>query len=182
MTRAWQKPALWIAGVALALYVAFGIYRAGQNELPPPGADTRIVFKGGSVSGRRITTRSWTADYDKIVSNADQTVLDVEGIRNAVVFKKGHPYIRLRAAHMMVNTVTHDFTVAGPLHAETIVANPARSFDTTSAAWNDARQELTLDKPVVVRTAGAEPLRIARAVFDVRTGLLDVRGLSGPIK
>jgi len=173
---------LWPALAAFIAYVAFGIYRAGENELPPPGANTQIVFKGGTISGRRISTRSWSADYDRIVSNADQTLLDVDGVHDGVVFKKGKPYIRLRAAHMAVNTITHDFTISGPLHAETIAAHPTRSFDTTSAAWNNARQELTLDKRVVIHTAGGEPVAIASAVFNVKTGILDVHGLTGPIR
>ncbi len=173
---------LWLVGIAFAAYVGVGIYRAGENELPPPNVNTQIVFKGGAIAGRRITTRSWSAEYDRIVSNADQTLLDVYGIHNGIVFKKGRPYIRVRAAHMVVNTTTHDFTMSGPLHAQTIGTHPPRSFDTTSAVWNDARQELTLDKPVVFHTAGGDPLTIARAVFDVRTGMLDVRGLAGPIR
>ncbi|MDQ2909112.1 MAG: hypothetical protein M3R44_07170 [Candidatus Eremiobacteraeota bacterium] len=173
---------LWLAGFAFAAYVAIGIYRAGENELPPPSADTRIVFKGGAITGRRIATRSWSADYDRIVSNADQTLLNVEGIHNGIVFKKGRPYIRIRAARMVVNTTTHDFTMSGALHAQTIGTHPPRSFDTTSAIWNDARQELTLDKPVVFHSGAGDPLTIARAVFDVKTGVLDVHGLSGPIR
>ncbi|MBC5800158.1 MAG: hypothetical protein GIX03_00410 [Candidatus Eremiobacteraeota bacterium] len=181
MSRRW-KGVLWAAAAAFIAYVAVGIYRAGQNELRPPNANAQIVFKGGAISGRRITTRSWSADYDRIVSNADQTLLNVDGVHNGIVYKKGRPYIRLRAAHMAVNTITHDFTVSGSLHAETTAAQPARSFDTTSAMWNDARQELTLDKRVVIHTAGGEPLTIASAVFDVKTGLLDVHGLRGPIR
>jgi len=182
MIRGRFKGVLWLAAASFIVYVAVGIYRAGQDEVPPPNANAQIVFKGGAISGRRIATRSWSADYDRIVSNADQSILNVDGVHNGIVYKKGRPYIRLRAAHMAVNTITHDFTVSGPLHAETIIAQPARSFDTTSAVWNDARQELTLDKRVVIHTEGGEPLTIASAVFDVKTGVLDVRGLSGPIR
>ncbi len=83
---------------------------------------------------------------------------------------------------MIVNMATHDFTISGALHAQTIGAKPARSFDTTSAIWNDGQQKLTLDKPVIIHTGDSDPLKIASGEFDVKTGVLDIRGLSGPIR
>lgn len=150
--------------------VGFGIYRAGDHELPAPNNATDIVFHGGTATGRRIRTKSWSANYDRIVSNADQTMLVVDGVHDGIIDKKGKPYLRVRAQHITVNTISHDLEITGPLHVETIDANPARTFDTDSASWNDGLQILTLNKRVVVHTQRAKPLVFSSATLDVKTG------------
>jgi len=172
---------VWLAACALLVIGAVGVYRAGLNEVRPPPAIPGIVFHGGLAHGQRLKTRSWSVEYDRAVSNADQTVFDLEHVRNGTIFRKGKPYLRVRAAHMSVNTLSHDFNVAGPLHIETIGAPTHRSFDTTSAVWNDAVQRLTLARPIVVHTSGEEPLSVGSLVFNVKTGDVEVRRISGPI-
>jgi hypothetical protein len=89
-----------VAGVALLGYVGYGIYAAGLDERPPPPTSTSIVFKNGTATGHRIVSRSWSADYDNIQSNSDQTVLELDNVRNGIIYKKGKPYLRVRADHM----------------------------------------------------------------------------------
>ena len=177
-----MKRAIWLAVLVVVTALGIGIYRAGLDELPPPSNDSQIVFHGGKVYGRRITTNSWSADYDRIVSNGDQTILNVDGVRHGLIYKKGKPFLRVRAEHMTVNTLSHDFTINGPMEAQTIGRHPKRSFETTSAVWSDASQQLTLDQRVVVRTPGQAPLRFASARLNVRTGELDIRSLDGPVR
>jgi hypothetical protein len=101
------KKKLVLATLAAVLVaVTIGIYRAGDHELPAPSTNADIVFHGGSASGRRITTKSWSANYDRIVSNADQTMLVVDGVHDGVIDKKGKPYLRVRAQHVTVNTIS----------------------------------------------------------------------------
>jgi hypothetical protein len=168
-----------IAGLAIAAFLAWGIHRAGLGETPTPPNSTDIVFHQGIAHGERIKTRSWTADYDRVVSNADQTVLELENVRNGVIFRSGKPYLRVRAAHMSVNTLTRDFTVTGPLHVETIGASPARSFDTTSARWSDAEQRLELDKRVSIESGASAPLIVGSLTVDVKTGLIEMHDVAG---
>jgi lipopolysaccharide export system protein LptC len=168
--------------VALVAFVIWGIYRAGLGETPPPPSSTDIIFHNGFANGERIKTRSWTADYDRIVSNADQTVLDLDNVRNGTIFKKGKPYLRVRAAHMTVNTVTRDFSVTGALHVETVDAKPARSFDTTSADWSDSLQRLNLTKKVAIHTGAAAPLMVGSLVVNVKTGQIEMHDVSGPVR
>ena len=177
-----MKVAAWAAAIVVAIFLGVGIYRAGLDEVPPPSKDAQIVFHGGKAYGRRISTRSWSADYDRIVSNADQTILSVDGVRHGVIYKKGRPYLRVRAEHMTVNTVSHDFSVSGYMKAQTVAPAQKRTFETTSAVWSDSAQLLTLDHRVVIRTAGQRPLSLASARFNVRTGDLDVRAIDGPIR
>jgi hypothetical protein len=162
------------AVTAFLVFVVWGIYRAGQNETPPPPTSTDIVFHDGFANGERIKTRSWTAKYDRIISNADQTVLDLDNVHDGTIYKKGKPYLRVRAAHMTVNTITRDFSVTGPLHVETIGAKPARSFDTTAADWSDAQQRLSITKRA--------PLMVGGLVFDVKSGQIDMTDVSGPVR
>ena len=171
-----------IAGLVLAAILGWGIYRAGLNETPPPATTTDIVFNQGVAHGERISTRSWSADYDRIVSNADQTILDLDNVRNGTIYKKGKPYLHVRAAHMTVNTVTRDFTVTGPLHVETVSAVPKRSFDTTQARWSDGIQRLELGRRVSIDSGAGAPLIVGSLTFNVKTGAIEMHDVAGPIR
>lgn len=169
--------------VALGVaYAGYGVYRAGLNESPPPPTNQQIVFRNGIANGQRITTKSWTADYDRIVSNADQTVLELDGVRNGVIFRAGKPYLRVTATHLSVNTISHDFSATGPIYAETLSSRPPRSFDTTSAIWNDGTQTLSLSQHVTIRTGAAHPLEVGSLTLVVKTGQLEMRDVAGPIR
>jgi hypothetical protein len=170
------------AGLAILAFFCWGIYRAGLGETPPPASSSDIVFNQGKANGERITTRSWTAQYDKLVSNADQSVLDLDNVRNGTIFKAGKPYLHVRAEHMTVNTLTRDFAVTGRLHVETVGSKPARSFDTTSAHWSDGLQILELDNRVTIETGAEAPLSVGRLTLNVKTGAVEMHGVSGPIR
>ena len=165
-----------------AAYFTYGVYRAGLNETPPPPSSQQIVFRHGRANGQRITTKSWTADYDRVVSNADQTALELDGVRNGTIFRGGKPYLHVRAAHLSVNTVSRDFTASGPIHAETVASTPQRSFDTTSAEWNDAAQRLTMAQHVTIHSGAAHPLEVGSLTFSVKTGDLELHNIAGPIR
>lgn len=174
--------ALWVAVLGIAAYVGIGIYLAGRNELPSPPANPAVVFHQGVANGRRIQFPSWSADYDRIVTNADQTVLNVDGVHDGIIYRKGKPYLRVRAAHFTVNTVTHDFSAIGPIDAQTIGSKPQRSFQTTSAVWSDAAQQLTMAQPVRIDTGAEAPLKVGSLTLNVRTGEVTVHKIAGPIR
>jgi len=174
------------AGIALlaagAAYVGYGVYRAGIDETPPPARSQQIVFHEGRANGQRIETKSWTADYDRVVSNGDQTVLEMDGVRNGIIYRKGKPYLRVRAAHLTVNTISRDFTAQGPIHVETVASNPRRSFDTISATWNEASEQLTMDEHVTIGTGAPHPLEVSSLSLNVKTGKVELTGVSGPVR
>jgi len=176
------KRTLAILAAAAVAFFVLGVYRAGLNETPPPPSNLQIVFHNGRANGQRITTRSWTADYDRVVSNADQTVLEMDGVHNGTIFRAGKPYIYVRATHLSVNTISRDFTASGPVHAETVASHPRRSFDTTSADWNDAAQLLTMSQHVTIHTGAARPLEVGSLTFSVKTGNVELRDVAGPIR
>jgi len=175
------RPLLGFSALALIAFLIFGIYRAGLNELPAPPATTDIIFHHGVVTGHRITTKSWTAEYERIVGNADQTVLDLYNVTNGTIFKAGKPYMHIRAAELTANTITRDFTATGPLHAE-MASGPRRSFDTTSAIWNDGLQQLTLAHHVLIYSGSRYPLSVGSLTFDVKKGDVELRGVKGQIR
>ena len=177
-----MKAVLWIVAALVLVVVGVGIDRAGEHELPPPGDRSQIVFSGGSASGRRITMKSWSANYKRIVSNADQSMLEVDGVSNAVIDQKGRPFLRVDARHVSINMTSHDMQITGPLHAETIGRVPARSFDTQAANWNDGQQLLTLPTRVVVRTQGSGPLVFSSGTLNVKTGDFVVNDVAGTFR
>ncbi|MGP6158436.1 MAG: hypothetical protein ACLPYS_13185 [Vulcanimicrobiaceae bacterium] len=168
--------------LAVVAFLAFGIYRAGLNEMPPPPSTPEVLFHRGVANGQRVESKSWSADYDKIVANQDQTMLEVDGIHHGLIYRKGKPYLRVRATHMSINTVSHDFTATGPVHVETVDHKPERAFDMSSAVWNDATQELTLSGNIRVSTGAARPLRVDQLNFNIRTGDLELVHVSGPVR
>jgi hypothetical protein len=174
---------LRLAGVLAGLaFLAVGIYRAGLNELPPPLSSPDALFHRGHASGERIASKSWSADYDNVVANQDQTILEVDGVHRGIIYRRGKPYLRVRATHMTINTLSHDFTATGPLHVETVARHPQRTFDMNAAAWNDARQLLTCYDHVRISTGANAPLTVERLTFNVRTGNLDLHHVAGPIR
>jgi hypothetical protein len=168
--------------VAVVAFLAVGVYRAGLNELPPPTTSPEVLFQRGVANGERVESKSWSARYDKIVANEDQTILDADGVHNGVIYRKGHPYLYVRAKHMTINTVSHDFTANGPVHVETAARRPRRAFDMNSAVWNDALQVLTLSGDIRVTTGAPRPLLVDRLIFNVRTGSLELVHVSGPVR
>lgn len=177
-----MKRPIAIAAGALAAYLAYGIWNAGRDDRPPPPSNANITLEGGRAHGQRLKFRSWSADYDRIVSNADQTVLDITGVHDGTIFRHGKPYLHVRAHHMTVNTLSRDFTADGPVHAETIDGVPPRSFDTTSATWSDVAQKLTLAHRVVIRTGADAPLAVGSLTLDVKTGRVAVDDVDGAVR
>lgn len=177
-----MKRILWICAAALVLFLGIGIYDAGKNEVAPPPANTQIVFKRGLADGHRLRFKSWSARYDRIVSNADQTILDLDGIRDGVIYKKGKPYLHVRAAHMTVNTLTRDFTARGPFHVESVGSKPRRSFDTDDATWNDAAQTMTFARRIVIHSGNDDPLAVGSLTLNVRSGNIALRDVTGPVR
>jgi hypothetical protein len=180
-TRSALKPLAWTGGILLAIYLVAGVYLAGQHESLAPPPNSPVVFTGGKALGQKLTGRSWTADFDRIVSNADQTVLHLDGVRHAVIFKDGKPYLRVRAEHMTVNTLTHDFVATGPIHIEMADSGPKRTFETDQASWTDASQVLNLPHQSEVGTGAELPLLVGSIRVDVKSGDIELHRVGGAV-
>jgi len=177
--RARLIPYAYTLGTALAFFLLAGTLLAGRNETALPASNQSVFFKTGTAIGQRLNGRSWTADYKEIVTNSDQTMLDLFDVQHAIIYRKGKPYLTLRAERMTVNTLTRDFSAVGKLHVETIDAKPRRAFDTSHASWNDLTQTLILPDKAIIDTGAQLPLRVGSATYDVKTGQIELRSVAG---
>jgi hypothetical protein len=180
--RSRLMPYVYTLATAFAIFVIVGTYLAGRMDLPLPPSNPQVLFKHGTALGQRLTGRSWTADYQEIITNSDQTVMDLIDVRHAVIYKKGKPYLSLRCKRMTVNTLTRDFNATGALHVETISAKPRRAFDTSHATWNDLTQTLILPDKAVFDTGAPLPLLVGSATYDVKTGQIELRSVAGGLR
>lgn len=177
------KRGLYIVGAVAFLGTAFGIYDAGRHDIAAPPNDTNITAPhGGDAVGERIDARSWKLRYDRMVSNADQSVVDLYGVHDATIYQKGKPYLRLRADHLTINTITRDFTALGPLRVVTLTSKPERSFTTDSATWSDATQKLSFIHTTTIQSGASAPMIVGSMVLNVKTGDVDATDARGEIR
>jgi hypothetical protein len=173
---------LYLAAFGIGAWLVAGVYLAGRDEQSAPPNNIPAIFQGGAAAGQRIDSRSWSASYDKMVANADQTQLELDGVHDGIIYKKGKPYLLVRARHMTVNTITHDFSARGPIHVETASGNPKREFDSTAADWSDSTQKLSLPEPIEIRSGAKEPLFVGSLEFNVRTGEIELHYIRGAVR
>jgi hypothetical protein len=173
----------WIVGIAIGLfaYAGIGIYMAGRDDVTPPTSTVPVVVGRGNAHGERIKSHSWALDYDKITTSMDQTFVTIDGIHDGVVYKKGKPYLYVKAAHASVNMITKDFSLSGPVRVDSANKEKPRTFTTTSAVWTEAAQRLDLSQPIVVTSPGAT-LHVARLSLDVRSGNLHIESIDGSLR
>jgi hypothetical protein len=177
------KLLLAAAGALLLGYVCAGIYVAGLDTSGPPANTSAVTFKGGNALGQRITGKSWTARYGKIVTNPDQTIVDVDDVTQGIIFKNGKPYLHVQAKHMTINTLTHDFAASGSIQIETAESSSLhRTFVTDTATWSDATQRLVLPHKCVIETGAELPLTVGSLNLDVRTGQVEVHDVAGGMR
>ena len=172
---------IWGGATAALAFVALQVYLAGRNDVPPPQTTAPVVLNRGMARGERVTSHSWSIDYDKITTSADQTFITADGVRDGIIFKSGKPYLRVRAKHVTVNMVTHDFVATGPVHIESYNKKNFHAFDTTSATWTEASQRLDLSEPIVVTSPGTS-LHVQQLSLDVRTGALHIGQTHGSFR
>ena len=94
-----------------------------------------------TIANNRITTKSWSFDYDHAQLSPDASTGTVEGVRHGIVFKKGKPDLKISAEKITLDTQSLDFTAIGKVHVEKIDDSQHRSFDTDLVTWtNNARR------------------------------------------
>ena len=176
-----KLPAL-IAGGALVAYLGYGIWAAGREDLILPQSNGPVLFKQGSAIGQRLEGRSWSVDYERISTSSDQVSLDLYGVKHGIIFRDGKPYLGVTAKRLTINTVTRDFNASGKLHIETLGKKPVRTFDTEAANWSDSQRTLTIPDRAKIGTGASLPLLVGSAVFNVRTGELEMHQVAGAVR
>jgi hypothetical protein len=175
----WKRIAL-LAGIALTIYVVVEIVLAGEGVAPIPPSSVPISLHGGHVMTNRITTKSWSFDYDKAQLAPDGLSGSVDGVRNGIVFKKGKPYLRVSAKHVQLDIQNLDFTAIGKVHIEMIGDPTHRSFDTDLVTWTNNAKLLHMDHPAYVHS-GDQTLRIDGITVDFDANTVHFGKLNGGI-
>ena len=137
-------------------------------------------MKGGQITSHRITTRSWSFDYDSAQLSPDGMNGSVEGIHDGVVFKKGKPYLRISAQRITLDMNSLDFTAVGKVHVELIHDKAHRSFDTDLVTWTNDAKLLHMDHPAYVHT-GNQTLRIDGITVDFDANTFHIGKMGGGV-
>jgi hypothetical protein len=171
------------AGAALAVlgfltWVGVGIYRAGGDVPPPVGApETRLT--AGHAEGRKIDgLPSWSLDYDRVVASADTTIATLYNVRNGQLYKHGKPFMKMAAKQVVVNTLSNDFVVTGPMELTENDGQHARRLTSDAANYSGALQTLILSHPAKIVSDGAR-VTVATATVNFKSGDMSFGPLVG---
>jgi hypothetical protein len=165
-----------IATVGLLLGLVYALWSAGEESLPPP-TQTQIM-KTGEAQGRRAQYASWQFTYDSATTLQDGATQEIDGIHDGVYLKSGKPFIRMHAQRAIYNSLTHDFTVNGPVHFDIDDHGKTRTFDADYAIWTDANQTLRIPGTATVGS-GKERLRVTDITVDLSKGQYTIGKIQG---
>lgn len=178
--RRWNWKAIGIvAGVALAIYVIVGVYRAGLHEQVLPSALQPMHLQNGTVINHKLSLKNWTFEYDDASVSADGNLATITGVHDGTYYRKGKPYLKLDAANLTLNRSTLDFTATGRVHVRRI-GKADESFDTDSVVWTNATKLLVLDHPAYFRTNG-QTLTVLHVTLDTKTNELKIGQITGSV-
>ena len=176
----WRR--IWTgAGIACGIYVVVMILLAGNGAPPPPPSSISMNLRGGHVVTNRITTKSWTFDYDKAQLSPDGLTGSVDGVRDGIVFRKGKPYLRVSAQHVQLDLQSLDFTAIGKVHVERIGDPQKRSFDTDLVTWTNNAKMLHMDHPAYVHS-GNQTLKIQGITVDFDANTIHFGKIGGGVQ
>ncbi len=130
--------------VAFLTWVGFGVLHAG-GDVPAPRLAPETKLSLGHAEGRRIDGKpSWSLDYDTLVTSADTTIATLENVRHGTLYKRGRPFMQMKAQHVVINTLSNDFTVTGPLELTQSDGKHHRRLTSNTADYSGVMQTLTL--------------------------------------
>ncbi len=163
------RGAIGLCAAALLLWVAVGIYRAG-SDVPPPSPQLETKLTAGHAEGRRVDGKpSWSLDYDRVIATPDTTIATLENVRHGQLYRRGKPFMRMKADHVVINTLSNDFIVTGPLELIQDDKQHHRTLVSDAANYSGILQTLTLMHPADIVSDGAK-LKVANVTVDFRSG------------
>jgi hypothetical protein len=175
--NAWRACAAG-AGIGVLTWVGFGIYHAG-GDVPPPPATPETKLTAGHAEGRRVDGEpSWSLDYDHVTASPDTTVATLENVRHGELYKHGRPFMKMVAKHVVVNTLSNDFVVTGPLELTENDGRHRRRLTSDAADYSGASQTLTLSHPAKISSDDVKAT-VASATVDFVSGDMSFGPLVG---
>jgi hypothetical protein len=178
--RLWKRAGIG-AGALFAIWVVVEIILAGGGTVPPPPSSVSMNLRGGHVTTNRISTKSWSFDYEHAQLSPDGLTGSVDGVRNGIVYRKGKPYLRISAAHVQLDIESLDFTAIGKVEVERIDDPQHRTFDTDLVTWTNNAKLLHMDHPVYVHS-GDQTLRIDGLTVDFDANTMHFGKISGGVE
>jgi hypothetical protein len=164
--------------IGLLIWVGVGIYRAG-GDVPPPSTSQETKLTAGHAEGRRIDGKpSWSLDYDRIVASADTTMATLYNVRHGTIYKRGKPFMKILAKQVVVNTLSNDFVVTGPMQLTEIDGRHDRRLTSDAANYSSALETLILSHPAKISSDGAR-VTVATATVNFRSGDMNFGPLVG---
>jgi hypothetical protein len=126
------------------------------------------TLTSGHAEGRRIDGKpSWSLDYDRMTTTPDTSTATLENVRHGELYRHGQPFMRMTAKHVIVNTLSNDFTVTGGLELTENDGKHKRRITSSSAVYAGALQTLSLHAPAHIAADGARvTVRSAEVNFE----------------
>jgi lipopolysaccharide export system protein LptC len=163
------RPLVAVAVLAFLAWIGYEIGRAG-NDVTVPRTATNDVLMHGTIHGKRIDQRAWSLDFDTATMSADGTTARIEHVRDGRIHRPGKPDVTMTADGVVVNRISNDFTVTGPVtFVEPEPDGRIRRFTTVGAHYAGATRELQLDHTATI-TEGTTKATFASAKVNFRTG------------
>jgi hypothetical protein len=172
------RPFVVIAVLAFLAWIGYEIGRAG-NDVTVPRMAANDVLLGGTIHGKRIDRRAWSLDFDTATMSPDGTTAQIAHVRDGRIHRPGKPDVTMTADGVVVNRVSNDFTVTGPVtFVEPEPGGRVRRFTTVGARYVGATRELQLDHAATI-TEGTTKATFANAKVNFRTGDVVVGRMEG---
>ncbi len=173
----WRAPVV-VGVLAFLGWIGFEIGRAG-NDVTVPRMATNDVLKGGTIHGKRLDQRAWSLDFDTASVSPDGTSATIAHVRDGRIHRPGKPDVTMTADGVVVNRISNDFTVSGPVtFVEPEPGGRIRRFTTVGAHYVGGTRELQLDHPATI-TEGTTKATFANAKVNFRTGDVTVGRMEG---
>jgi hypothetical protein len=168
------------AGIVLLLViVGVLVYQTPEGPIEPAAGNNQVRIGKGKMQAERLSGHAWTVNYDRIHTNTDETVVDLDGVHDGIIYRGGKPYLRVQAQHLQVNTLTKDFTASGRIHVERIGKANFHDFESDAGTWTNALQRLYLPHKTVVELEDGKKITVERAGINLATGHIHVEGVQG---
>ena len=177
MRLSW-RPFAVLAVLAFLAWVGYEIGRAG-GDIAVPRMATNDTLTGGTIHGKRIDQRAWSLDFDTASVSPDGSSATIAHVRDGRIHRPGKPDVTMTADGVIVNRLTNDFTVTGPVtFVEPEAGGRIRRFTTIGAHYLGATRMLQLDHTATI-TEGTTKVTVANAKVDFRTGDVTVGRMEG---
>ena len=178
MTRLNWRPLAVVVVLAFLAWVGFEIGRAG-SEIAVPRTASNDTLLGGKIHGKRIDRRAWSLDFDTASVSPDGSQATIAHVRDGRIRRPNKPDVTMTADGVIVNRITNDFTVTGPVtFVEPGPGGRIRRFTTVGAHYQGATHMLQLDHTATI-TEGTTKVVVSSAKVDFRTGDVSVGQMEG---